>query len=129
ATGSPQNFKAFSAFEDSRKNALQKAIAEWWKPLETIGIKDNRYRSSMAGTELENYVNMAYQEANTVGCGVQHCREIGKVLVQCAYNTSVLIHDGDEIYHAGNVPCLYCYTLARTPECSWIEGLCIGRNT
>ncbi|KAL6743316.1 hypothetical protein Aduo_016366 [Ancylostoma duodenale] len=128
ATGSPQNFKAFSAFEDSRKDALQKVIAEWWKPIETTGIKDNLYRNSMAGTELENYVNMANEETNSVGCGVQHCPEIGKVLVQCAYNTSVLLHDGDEIYTPGDRQCRYCYTLASTPECSWLEGLCIPKN-
>ncbi|KAL6743247.1 hypothetical protein Aduo_016312 [Ancylostoma duodenale] len=59
ATGNSQNFKALSATQDSLSNVLQNVIAEWWKPLETVGIEDNLYRNSMAGTELENYVNVS----------------------------------------------------------------------
>ncbi|RCN44031.1 hypothetical protein ANCCAN_09976 [Ancylostoma caninum] len=99
-------------------------IEEWWKPLETTGIKDNLYKDSMKDTDLQNYVNMAYQGTKAVGCGVQQCEKSGKMLVQCAYATDSPIDDGDPIYTTGKT-CSKCNKLAATPKCSPLGGLCV----
>ncbi|KIH62162.1 hypothetical protein ANCDUO_07558 [Ancylostoma duodenale] len=101
------------------------AIKQWWAPLETTGIEDNLYTSTVEGSALETYVPRAHHQTTKVGCGVHRCDKIGKTLVQCAYDGAPTTADGDIIYPAGK-PCSKCKTLAGTPNCSPLGALCVA---
>ncbi|KIH52214.1 SCP-like protein [Ancylostoma duodenale] len=97
-------------------------LEQWWSPLEKIGNEDNTYTQANQAT-LGTYINIAHHKATKVGCGVQTCAKIGKTLVQCAYEGVPTIPDDDPIYPVGKT-CSKCGTLAATPKCSPLGGLC-----
>ncbi|RCN52287.1 SCP-like protein, partial [Ancylostoma caninum] len=118
------NFKLFKPYNSPVEDALQKVIKEWWSPLENIGIPDNKYHDSMEGTELGNYVNMAFYQTRRVGCGVKVCNREGRIEVQCGYVMDEPIYDGDNIYEVG-ATCKKCAKLTPAMKCSTLGGLCI----
>ncbi|KAL6732462.1 hypothetical protein Aduo_003222 [Ancylostoma duodenale] len=118
------NYKVFKPYNTPTEEALQKVIKEWWSPLENTGIPDNKYHDSMDGTELRNYVNMAFYQTRKVGCGVKVCYKQGRIEVQCGYVMDEPIYDGDNIYEVGNT-CTKCAKLTPAMRCSALGGLCI----
>ncbi|EPB78481.1 SCP-like protein [Ancylostoma ceylanicum] len=79
------NFKLFTPYTATRQEALSEVIKHWWSPLASTGIADNQYLDSMAGTDMETYVNMAYAHTTGVGCAVKECDSKGNIQVQCGY--------------------------------------------
>ncbi|KAL6744507.1 hypothetical protein Aduo_017434 [Ancylostoma duodenale] len=124
-TNIAENFQASGNFQNAREDILEEAIKQWWAPLETTGIEDNLYTSTVEGSALKTYVPMAHHQTTKVGCGVHRCDKIGKTLVQCAYDGAPTTADGDIIYPAGK-PCSKCKTLAGTPNCSPLGALCVA---
>ncbi|RCN45864.1 SCP-like protein [Ancylostoma caninum] len=118
------NFKLFKPYDATRGEALSKVIEQWWSPLADTGIADNKYLDSMAGTPMEAYVNMAYDQTIKVGCGVQECAPKGNIQVQCGYVMDNSISEGDDIYKTGKT-CSKCAKLTPAKQCSDLGGLCV----
>ncbi|KAL6744431.1 hypothetical protein Aduo_017366 [Ancylostoma duodenale] len=117
-TNKAQNFIALNDYKSPREDVIE----QWWSPLEKIGNEDNMYTQANQAT-LGTYINIAHHKATKVGCGVQTCAKIGKTLVQCAYEGVPTYPDDDPIYPVGKT-CSKCGTLAATPKCSPLGGLC-----
>ncbi|RCN28760.1 SCP-like protein, partial [Ancylostoma caninum] len=124
-TNIAQNFKDSGDFQDPREDILEKAIQDWWAPLEATGIEDNLFTSTVEGSALKTYVPMAHHLTTKVGCGVHRCDKIGKTLVQCAYEGAPTAADDDAIYPTGK-PCSKCKALTGTPNCSPLGALCVA---
>ncbi|EYC19603.1 hypothetical protein Y032_0024g961 [Ancylostoma ceylanicum] len=114
-----QNYLKIDDYQINPLDALQWAIKTWWSELANNGVgTDTKYTAEMvAAGNLENYVNMAFDQTTLVGCGVETCKREGFTMVVCQYDKK--IQEGDNIYEVGKT-CSGC----TSKKCDARGGLC-----
>ncbi|KIH58045.1 hypothetical protein ANCDUO_11755, partial [Ancylostoma duodenale] len=108
------------------QDALELAITTWWNQIETEGLPaDLKYTTEMeTAGKITNFVNMANENVDSVGCAVTQCKPTGVTRVVCEYNT-VPITDEAVYTKANKKHCSDCKSINKVCGKDYSEGLCV----
>ncbi|RCN35091.1 SCP-like protein [Ancylostoma caninum] len=108
------------------EDALKSAMKTWWGQLESAGLpEDLVYTADMENAnKITDFVRMANEQVNSVGCAVTQCPNRGVTRVVCEYNT---IPQTDDVVYtkAKKRPCSGCSAIQKTCGKEYMEGLCV----
>ncbi|KIH52940.1 SCP-like protein [Ancylostoma duodenale] len=108
------------------QDALELAITTWWNQVETEGLPaDLKYTADMESAgKITNFVNMANENVDSVGCAVTQCKPTGVTRVVCEYNMAPVT---DEVVYtkAKKRHCSDCKSINKACGKDYSEGLCV----
>ncbi|EYB86876.1 hypothetical protein Y032_0272g948 [Ancylostoma ceylanicum] len=124
SNGKAMNVEEIGDYNMPLQDALELAITNWWRQIETEGIPaDLMYTAEMESAgKITKF--MANENIDSVGCAVTRCLPIGKIRVVCEYNTTP---STDEVVYtkATKKPCSSCAQIQKTCGTHYSEGLCV----